>query len=72
MKWAREHGCPWEVNVTCRRAASGGHLNVLEWLIATGADVNYTFEDDEDDDDGDGDGKAPLQSGVPKTDTWML
>jgi len=30
LKWAREHGCPWNEG-TCARAARGGHLNVLRW-----------------------------------------
>ena len=31
MRWAREHGCPWN-ETTCQAAAMGGHLEVLRWL----------------------------------------
>jgi len=33
LKWAREHGCPWNENgyCVCDDAASGGHLEVLKW-----------------------------------------
>jgi len=30
LKWARQHGCPWDKS-TCRVAASEGHLEVLRW-----------------------------------------
>jgi hypothetical protein len=43
LQWAREHGCPWDgESACCWYAASGGHMDVVAWLIATGADVNYT------------------------------
>ena len=29
LQWARENGCPWDVD-TCAFAAGGGHLEVLE------------------------------------------
>jgi hypothetical protein len=38
LKWAREHGCPWEENLEdlsrdcCALAAKGGHLETLKWL----------------------------------------
>ena len=28
--WAREHGCTWD-EMTCAKAAEGGHLEVLKW-----------------------------------------
>ena len=37
IKWAREHGCPWEEDIDdtymnwCARAAYGGHLEMLQW-----------------------------------------
>jgi len=31
LRWAREHGCPFDWR-TCASAASGGHLEVLRWL----------------------------------------
>jgi hypothetical protein len=36
LKWAREHGCPWEESRMCHRAALGGHLGVLKWLRELG------------------------------------
>jgi hypothetical protein len=30
LKWAREHGCPWDAT-TCKHAANGGHLEMLQW-----------------------------------------
>jgi len=30
LRWAREHGCPWDED-TCAYAAEGGHLEVLKW-----------------------------------------
>jgi hypothetical protein len=57
LKWARENGCPWDVN-TCRRAAAEGHLEVLKWARANGAPEpqedtddgeDVDFESDEDD-----------------------
>ena len=35
LKWAREHGCPWEQK-TCSYAASSGHLEVLKWARENG------------------------------------
>ena len=35
LKYAREHGAPWE-SFTCALAARGGHLHVLQWLRADG------------------------------------
>ena len=32
LRWAQEHGCPWEELRMCIYAAEGGHLDVLEWL----------------------------------------
>jgi hypothetical protein len=39
LKWAREHGCPWEEDIEddtdsdcCALAATWGHLEVLKWL----------------------------------------
>jgi len=37
LKWAREHGCPWEEDIVdsnrdcCAHAAQAGHVEVLEW-----------------------------------------
>jgi len=30
LAWAKDNGCPWEVE-TCRYTAEGGHLAVLQW-----------------------------------------
>ena len=30
LRYAHEHGCPWN-SVTCRCAAAGGHLEVLRY-----------------------------------------
>jgi hypothetical protein len=30
LRWAREHGCPWD-EPTCINAAERGHLDVLRW-----------------------------------------
>ena len=30
LRWAREHGCPWDALTSCD-AARGGHLAVLRW-----------------------------------------
>jgi len=30
LRWAREHGCPWD-HETCSLAARGGQLKVLQW-----------------------------------------
>ena len=35
LKWARQHGCPWNEN-TCSDAARGGHLGVLQWARQNG------------------------------------
>ena len=35
LKWARENGCPWDVD-TSANAALGGHLEVLKWLRSNG------------------------------------
>ncbi|MDB0053738.1 hypothetical protein N9F40_01745 [bacterium] len=35
LKWAGEHGCPWNAT-TCAGAAWGGHLDVLQWTHANG------------------------------------
>ena len=31
LRWAREHGCPWESD-SCIQAARVGHLEVLQWM----------------------------------------
>ena len=38
LKWAREHGCPWDEDIAdsimrdgCALAAKGAHLEVLKW-----------------------------------------
>jgi ribosomal protein S7 len=36
LKWAREHGCPWNER-TCYYAAEGGHIEVLRWARENGA-----------------------------------
>jgi len=30
LKWAREHGCPWDAR-TCEAAAESGHTELLQW-----------------------------------------
>jgi hypothetical protein len=37
LKWAREHGCPWNSD-TCSFAARGGHLTVLRWARKQGCE----------------------------------
>jgi hypothetical protein len=37
LKWAREHGCPWNSG-TCAAAAQGGHLDVLKWAREHGCE----------------------------------
>ena len=39
LKWAREHGCIWNL-YTCRFAARGGHLDCLIWAREHGCDWN--------------------------------
>jgi hypothetical protein len=34
LKWAVEHGCPWNANVCALVAAQGGHLAVATWVRA--------------------------------------
>jgi hypothetical protein len=41
LKWARKHGCPWDV-MTCAAAALGGHLEILQWARANGAPWDVT------------------------------
>ena len=36
LRWAREHGCPWNSAMMCECAAAGGHLDVLRWARAHG------------------------------------
>jgi hypothetical protein len=46
LKWAREHDCPWHVNIfICTLAAAGGHFEVLDWARAHGCP--YEEEEDE-------------------------
>jgi hypothetical protein len=33
--WARAEGCPWDEK-TCKKAARGGHLHLLQWARAQG------------------------------------
>ena len=33
MKWANDHGCPWDED-TCLGACEGGYLEVLKWAEA--------------------------------------
>jgi len=35
LKWAREHGCPWN-HRTCEAAVAGGHTELLRWARAHG------------------------------------
>jgi hypothetical protein len=35
LKWAREHGCPWDER-TCEFSALDGHLGVLQWARENG------------------------------------
>ena len=35
LRWAHEHGCPWDAS-TCLHAAAGGHLYVLQWARENG------------------------------------
>ena len=35
LKWAYEHGCPWD-RWTCAEAAHGGHLEILKWARSKG------------------------------------
>jgi hypothetical protein len=34
LRWAREHGCPWDED-TCACAADAGHMEVLRWVVLT-------------------------------------
>lgn len=36
LKWARQHGAPWDQH-TCRLAAARGHLALLQWAHYNGA-----------------------------------
>jgi hypothetical protein len=43
LKYAFEHGCPWDdTNVVFFVAAQGGHLNVLKWALSHG----FMFDED--------------------------
>ena len=44
LRWAREHGCPWDA-ATCARAARGGHLDVLRWAREHGCPWNAATRD---------------------------
>ena len=35
LRWAREHGCPWDQR-TCEAAAGSGHLDVVRWAWERG------------------------------------
>ena len=35
LKWAREHGCPWDEE-TCGYAVMRGHFEVLKWARENG------------------------------------
>ena len=35
LQWARQNGCPWDMN-TCAEAALGGHLAILQWARENG------------------------------------
>jgi hypothetical protein len=39
LKWAHEHGCPWDER-TCSAAATGGHFEVLDWALENGCPCN--------------------------------
>ena len=32
LKWARENGCPWNIEAVRANATNGSHLEMLEWL----------------------------------------
>ena len=32
LQWARENGCPWNIEAVRANATNGRHLEVLEWL----------------------------------------
>ena len=41
LKWARKHGCPWELSQyggVCENAAMCGHLEVLKWAREHGCE----------------------------------
>jgi len=58
LAWAKANGCPWEartcelvvagynIETTCTSAAFDGHLQVVEWLIAAGADFDIVRPSD--------------------------
>jgi ankyrin repeat protein len=46
LKWAREHGCPWYRD-TCINAAEYGHLDVCEFLVNAGANIELCSSGEE-------------------------
>ena len=36
MRWAREHGCPWDERNVCETAAENGHHDVVQWAWERG------------------------------------
>ena len=34
LKWAVEHGCPWNVNQCIQAADANGHVHVAQWMEA--------------------------------------
>ena len=43
LRWAREHGCPWD-DMTMQSAAVCGHLEVLQWAREHGCPWHADLE----------------------------
>ena len=43
LRWAREHGCPWD-SITCIYAAMTGRLEVLQWVRDNDATGEVWYE----------------------------
>ena len=53
LKWAVEHGYPWDTSGTCDEALAGGDEETLTWMRGAGLFHGYDgFGYDKDDEDG--------------------
>jgi hypothetical protein len=44
LRWAREHGCPWDESICINDAAQSGHLYILQWAFENNCSIVPDFE----------------------------